>query len=493
MTAGLAAGLLGMKYESVTGLPPAGGRIEPTNNNLYRSWVNTIDIDPLLGAGDLAGPNAHVVSALDSTVLDQIADQAFAFEEPEARLSRPYVADPLHVFLAVTNLRGVPYPVTFANYRKLPQYQMKLHGDHMHFILGKRRAPGEDAAFWLQPYRFAEAPGWGVLRASSLATGAFPVGLAPRLLERPPSQYGDREWPVAGPRTIEGRTYCEWFETVPPAWPEDYGDDPKSRYDFLCVDGGVMNNEPLDLARRVLAGPSGLSPREGDKAVRAVVMVLPFPNAAPFDPITSPDESILPVLFSTFNGLIAQARFRPSEMVLADDPDVYSRFLIVPRRGFEDGKLRPYTIASGSLEGFGGFLSRKFREHDYQLGRRNCQWFLKQYFVLPSEGDKRNKLFDAWSTEAREKHRVHMAGRSDPAAKTPMEERRCLPLLPIIPLVGEAAREVPEVPWPTFTEAEFAALQPRIRNRAEPAWPRRCPGNTPTASWRTRPSRPPGG
>src|SRR5262245_1960975 len=41
MTAGLAAGLLGMKFESVTALPPAGQALRPTNNNLYRSWVNT--------------------------------------------------------------------------------------------------------------------------------------------------------------------------------------------------------------------------------------------------------------------------------------------------------------------------------------------------------------------------------------------------------------------------------------------------------------------
>jgi hypothetical protein len=194
-------------------------------------------------------------------------------------------------------------------------------------------------------------------------------------------------------------------------------------------------------------------------------MVMPFPNAEPFNTEYKPDQSILPVLFSTFQGLIAQARFRPSELVLADDPNVYSRFLIVPRRGFENGKLRPYTIACGSLGGFGGFLSRKFREHDYQLGRRNCQWFLKQYFALPSEGRKRNKLFDRWSPESKEKHKIHRAGLADPADSTPLEERPVLSLLPIIPLVGSAAIDVPEVPWPTFTEDDFAALQPKIQSR----------------------------
>lgn len=465
MTAGLAAGLLGMEFQPVTGLPPVGGRVDPRNNTLYRSWVNTIDIDPLLGVSDLADPAARARSVLDSTILNTIGEQAFSFEDPDTRATRPYVADPLHVFLTVTNLRGVPYPVSFSNYRNQQQYEMTMHGDFMHFILGKDPPAAGEPAFWLEPYKFSEAAGWEALRRSALATGAFPVGLAPRVLQRAPSQYGRREWPITRPRTIDGKLFCEWFQAFPPAWPRDFENDPESTYDFLCVDGGVMNNEPLDLARRILAGPSGRNPTEGDKAVRAVIMVMPFPNAEPFRPDYQYDESILPVLFSTFNGLIAQARFRPSEMVLADDPAVYSRFLIVPRRGFENGKLRPHAIACGSLGGFGGFLSRRFREHDYQLGRRNCQWFLRQYFALPSEGQKRNKLFEKWSSAAKEKHKIHSAGRADPADKTPLEERPVLALLPIIPLVGEAAREVPEVPWPAFTEDEFAALQPRIRNR----------------------------
>ena len=31
---------------------------------------------------------------------------------------------------------------------------------------------------------------------------------------------------------------------------------------------------------------------------------------------------------------------------------------------------------------FGGFLAKEFRDHDYQLGSRNCQWFLKRHFGL---------------------------------------------------------------------------------------------------------------
>src|SRR4051795_1965562 len=38
MTAGLAAGLLGMKYDSVTAQAPPDQPATPVNNNLYRSW-----------------------------------------------------------------------------------------------------------------------------------------------------------------------------------------------------------------------------------------------------------------------------------------------------------------------------------------------------------------------------------------------------------------------------------------------------------------------
>jgi hypothetical protein len=43
-----------------------------------------------------------------------------------------------------------------------------------------------------------------------------------------------------------------------------------------------------------------------------------------------------------------------------------------------------YTIACGLLGGFGGFLAEDFRALDFQLGRRNCQEFLRSTFGLPA-------------------------------------------------------------------------------------------------------------
>lgn len=181
MTSGLAAGLLGMDYESVVAQPPPDRPAAPWNNNLYRSWVNTIDIDPLLGSTDLdSGSNPSIQSVFDSSILLSIADNAFRFERPDARKCRPYVDDPLHIFVTVTNLRGIRYPVLFSNYTsrdKVKQYEMTMHADNMHFILSENQPPSEQGAFWLKPYDFKNPRTWGLLEKAALATGAFPVGL----------------------------------------------------------------------------------------------------------------------------------------------------------------------------------------------------------------------------------------------------------------------------------------------------------------------------
>src|SRR6185437_2979370 len=80
--------------------------VQGTTNRFYESWVNRIDIEPLLGATDLRD-GAPLVSLLDSTVIDQIADYALAPVASPAR--RPYLSDALTLFLTLTNVRGIPF------------------------------------------------------------------------------------------------------------------------------------------------------------------------------------------------------------------------------------------------------------------------------------------------------------------------------------------------------------------------------------------------
>jgi hypothetical protein len=71
----------------------------------------------------------------------------------------------------------------------------------------------------------------------------------------------------------------------------------------------------------------------------------------------------------------------------------FSRFVIAPSDSELVAKYQaaaiqekePTALQCGALGAFGGFFERKFRAHDYALGRRNCQKFLRDSFVLPAD------------------------------------------------------------------------------------------------------------
>ncbi len=88
-------------------VPIHTAREKATNNTFYESWVNEIDISELLKTGDLAD-GRPLVSLLDCTILDTLAKKALA---PTGKRLRPYISPRLTLFLTLTNVRGVPYPL----------------------------------------------------------------------------------------------------------------------------------------------------------------------------------------------------------------------------------------------------------------------------------------------------------------------------------------------------------------------------------------------
>lgn len=428
MTTAITAALLSGEHRPVTMLP--GRRPtddEASSNPLYASWVRDIDITHLLGTRDLEPDGAHVRSILDASVLDDIAERALRFT-PGAR-RRTYFDDPLHLYVTLTNLRGVPYRIRFAGTSDLG-HGLSLHADHMHFVWSREPA---DEGLWLNP-NDPDHPNWQLLAEAALATGAFPGGLAPRHLQRPSSDYTERAWTI--PQAVtNGASQCHAREEIPPQWPTSYGEDPFD-YDFLCVDGGVINNEPLELARRRLAGDAESNPRDAKDVSRSVLMIDPFPTtrAMTLDEVEAFGEyDVVKTLLRMVTALKFQARFKIDELKLAQDEHVHSRFLIAPTRTRPDGKLADHAMASATLGGFGGFLSELFRIHDFQLGRRNCQKFLRDHFRLPLEDARQNPVFAA------DDHLDRRAVTHEGTA-----------YVPIIPLVGEADREVFPLRWETL-------------------------------------------
>ncbi len=441
MTAALVASVVAHELEPVTQVPPPG----PLRNKLYECWVERVDIRQLLQDRDLAPEGSPVVSLLDGTALDEIAD--FAFSEDGSRRERPYFDDVLHVLLSVTNLRGVPYDIRFGGSTN-GRYELALHADYMHFVVDSGDQAAAPDALHLDA-RDLNDPGWAVLKRSALASGAFPIGLPPRVLQRRHTDYDRRAWPMplAVEQTTQGQLIHQTWLAIPPCWPANLSASDTSvaaDYTFLAVDGGLMDNEPLELARSILAR-GGSNPRDGHCANRAVIMIDPFPDFSSFDVNYQPNPSLLSVVGRILSGLRNQAMFKPAEVALAYAEDVYSRFLIAPSRRTEG---RQPILACSALGAFGGFFSPRFRQHDFRLGRRNCQRFLARYFCLPED----NPLFARWSDALRARYRIQEGGQI---------------FLPIIPLVGDLQTPEEALPWPRIPRAEVLALRERIGHRLD--------------------------
>jgi len=445
--------------------------------DLYETWVKkpTLVAEEagqleLLGAVDLDSPGIR--SLLDSTALERLREEVLAratWSGPRAFLARD-----LDLILTVTNLRGVPYATSFAaGAQRAHEHVMATHGDWMHFRfegagITPARSEWLDKAQVSQTIRIAElghkgeAPKgkeWALFREAVLATGAFPVALAARPLVNPRAGYGTKPWPI------------EPWPQPGSAWPVPFDGlfgDPKLLPDFAfaAIDGGAIDNEPFEVARWAIRDEKESRNKRGpEEADRAVLMIDPFPDSPDIgaDPDTAEggvraDLLVSAVLGRLKSGLLDQARFKPSALGLVGQ--TFSRFLITPDRS--DSALpddrQPeaalYPLASGLLAAFGGFLTETFRDHDFQQGRRNAQWFLRQHLVL----DPANPVVAGWGGPAT----VDAAFRPPKPGDAAAARRRT-----VIPCIGTAALPIAAPVWPRLDPAQLERVVAGIGRRAD--------------------------
>lgn len=449
----------GTKYQTLRCVLPS----------LYDTWVTRprlvaenggIDFLSTEDLQDSTDPNGPaVMSLLNAKLLDQIKEQALlpngAAEAPTAQPPYSYIAEPLHVYMTVSNLRGIPFQIGFGN----STYGMQTHGDRVHYTiagLGNCNGRSND---WVDrdtatPLSLETLPNgasprplprmWDQYGTCALASSAFPIGLASRQIEAPIEHYLKRNYPMPVPARV----------SIKPAFPAEWLASVKE-FQFLNVDGGLINNNPFDYAQYALMGNATAGNTSGATADSAVIMVAPFPEPPAFLPDGQPAPELVKIIRALFPTLINQARFRASELGSALDTHDYSRFLIAPHRKLptddptEVETEERYTIACGLLGGFGGFLDEKFRAHDFQLGRRNCQAFLRGTFGLP----------EANPIGAAIKGQPQFRIAPDAKNRHPEEEYT------IIPLVGSAADEVPLPHWPRIGQPELQEVLRRITGR----------------------------
>lgn len=382
---------------------PGVGNVTTTLPRLYDAWVKlpclvsfSGDHD-LLGTADLDGlaPGQPAPALLDTSILWAIAQRSLSgiavFAPP-----RPYLGAELDLFLTHTNLRGVPYAISFAGAAPEDGYEMMTHADRAHYRV---EGIGSHAAFhsrWAsgdpaQPISVATLPAgqnlpplWTRYAVDVLASGAFPLGLAARAITPGPTlaEYGNRQWPM----DCRGGQGAGTAFKLAPKFPAAAAGNPARALDYAAVDGGLIDNEPFELARWTLmeTPPTG-NHRDAANADRAVLMIDPFPEAPDYDVLGKLDTALTAVIRRILPALKDQVRFKPADAAAALDETIYSRFLMTPRRRDASRQLQPHPLACGLLGGFGGFLSEAFRAHDYQLGRHNAYLFLKRHFALPEE------------------------------------------------------------------------------------------------------------
>jgi predicted acylesterase/phospholipase RssA len=280
--------------------------VTDTNNSFYESWVNRIDIRHLLQTDDLA-PGRPVVSLLDSTVIGDIAQFALT---PGPVKTRPYISPNLTLYLTVTNLRGVPYSLDSVAPGSLEE-STTYYGDRLCFqVVRPGTAPTEPGAKPL-PSGAAGQGAWPLLQLAAMATGAFPVFLAPRIIQRDAADYTPPMWATAD-SPLEA-------QQVQPGWPLQGADTLQT----LNVDGGVIDNDPFDLAhdyllRRDPKPGAGQNPREALQADRAVITVAPFPVQDRFNGSFDPaaEAGVMQAVGHLFSALISQSRFFGESLAL---------------------------------------------------------------------------------------------------------------------------------------------------------------------------------
>jgi hypothetical protein len=440
--AAIAGRALAFEFDPVARGTPVGG--EASGNPFYDTWIKALSLDRFLDTRDIG---REVISLLNGAAIDAGARNIIEFSGRGPK-RRSWVAAPLRIIFTLTNLRGIPFRLDFGGGRGESYVN---HADYIRYALVYPNQPiGEfrpdELVLGVDAERLPQASTWDEFSLFARATAAFPAGFPPRALVRPTAQYRWRvvlRAPLDAAAAVSGEPS---YSVLIPDWPAlmpDGARDVPDDYHFLAVDGGVTDNEPIELARTALCGISGSNPRDGHEANRAVLLIDPFAGVNELGPEGA--ASFAHILGAIYGAVIQQTRYDSRDLVLAADDRVFSRFMLTPQLG---DKLGGKAIASAGLGAFIGFACPDFMRYDYLLGRKNCQDFLRNTFVLAYD----NPIFAAWTDDQRQTYRVRGS------------------FLPIIPLVGPCAVDETLDPWPKGKldpERYRDAIEARFRKISE--------------------------
>lgn len=371
ITASLALlNLIDAEYQPVNQDNPSG-----KNNRLYQSWVEMGDdesattFEKLLDTSDLKelAKGDKPQALLNTAPIDLIADRAIRIEN--LKNYPAYVSHSLDLVLTTTNLDGINFKINF-NGNDQSGSVITSHAAFFRYKLAnkqfKKGIPNGEELYYVldlnQPDHLNH------LREATLSTASFPIALKPRDVSIP------QKYIARYPKYIFGTT-----TGIQPILPSE------SDYQYHAIDGGLINNEPFALALKIFREKS---PIQFVKEQYAIIMVDPFPNKDHNSSKEVASTDVISVVKRMFKSLRNEVMFNRSGILDAINTKNNSKFLIEPvRKHRVDGVLTraENDLATAPLSGFAGFIDKSFRKHDFELGRLNCQTFLRYHFTLPEE------------------------------------------------------------------------------------------------------------
>jgi hypothetical protein len=326
-------------------------------SKLYNSWINMVDdqkgstFQKLMDPVDIVSME-QMKSILNSSPIDEIAQNAIPasinFQPPG------YISKHLSVILTVTNLEGIPIDIRFSNVEEADPTRnvLKMHSGFLHYQFNEQNIQIDF------PPEILSEKSKHHLAIAAKATGAFPFGLSNRKIVVNHLFFDE----------FKKRLLTNYKINVNLQLPE--GKD----YVFNAIDGGTINNEPIGTTVKILESKKKLPDCDGENYL---ILIDPFPtitNAKKEVVYNEPKEyTLLQQVSKIIDAIRNQSMFKQEDLLNGLEMEK-NRFLIYP------AKRKYYFLACGLIQGFAGFFKKAFRSHDYQLGRKNCQVFLRYYF-----------------------------------------------------------------------------------------------------------------
>jgi len=499
---------------------------EATGNLLYDAWVGLNDREDALTltqmfATDDIQADKPLRSFLNSLPVQKIGEKAMHAAEPGQGWPA-YVSPNLQVMLTLSNLRGIPISMAFQPSSTLSIQELReelekattieeinqtferhpgaYHTMHVHKTIAHFEVTSSDQADkqvppdYLMPINLSDPADRSKLVSYAIASGAFPIALSP--VDFSTTQESKPQLPTEDPAFAPPRSYfLRQIERMFPKEAKHLLSQIDRDYHYTAVDGGALNNEPFG---EVL---DQLRQKGSNQDNYALLVIDPFPSIQQLEPYEYP-KSIAGVAGQLIGSLRQQAMVKEQEIRRGFEDD-YTVAMIMPSRqemGKKGPRVAAHPIACGSLEGFGGFFHRPFREHDFFLGRKNCQSFLRKHFtanqgqlkragvldgyleqapsqtrtrgLAPQEVDQRSELFRRFAFE---KETSQQTTRSRSLSARPVKEVR-FPIIPDLTLdkeLGarsmrmEAADAIPDYASVRITHEKLWSYEPGLRSRLD--------------------------